>query len=391
MNTSPGLQRCVLVFGSAPEAHRAVQELAALGWAVAWVPLQGVDAPPTDLPSLVTVYPGAEFIRLDGHAGAFAAFLRQGEKIERLSGAAILVAVGNVRHYPQEQYGIPLGPRVLTPSQVRRAYTSPSLDTLLAQRSAHFLILLDWRSETSREAAIEALQLARELRQRHAEITLFYRDLKVDGALLERLTREMRAGGIVFCRYDEIEVRVEERGVHLSAPDGLVQGDFLILPEAVKPHPTTVRLAALLKVRVGPDGYFQEVNVRHYRPGLSNRKGIYFAGRCHMDAELEAALADAAQVAASIDAFLRSLDAPPGEVAVVDRGRCTRCLTCVRTCPRAAVEVVEREGVTAAYVERASCWGCGMCVAHCPVQAISLEGQTLPSWLAASLQGGTPR
>ncbi|MBC7315592.1 MAG: 4Fe-4S binding protein [Chloroflexi bacterium] len=111
-----------------------------------------------------------------------------------------------------------------------------------------------------------------------------------------------------------------------------------------------------------------------------------------MDADLELALEDTSQVVASLDAFLHSLDEPPsGAFAEVDRGQCIRCLTCVRTCPHGAAEMVEREGLVAAYIEARACWGCGICVAHCPVQAISIKGEEMPSWLAAAPQGAYAR
>jgi len=67
-------------------------------------------------------------------------------------------------------------------------------------------------------------------------------------------------------------------------------------------------------------------------------------------------------------------------VAHVDSNVCIRCLTCVRTCPHAAVEIAAYEQVTAARVVDLACYGCGACVANCPVQAISLWGLSVPAW-----------
>jgi Pyruvate/2-oxoacid:ferredoxin oxidoreductase delta subunit len=53
----------------------------------------------------------------------------------------------------------------------------------------------------------------------------------------------------------------------------------------------------------------------------------------------------------------------------------------VRTCPHAAVEIVDYEDVTAAKVVDLACWGCGACVVNCPVQAIELVGQPMPAWM----------
>jgi len=138
-------------------------------------------------------------------------------------------------------------------------------------------------------------------------------------------------------------------------------------------------------VNVGEDGYFQDVNIRHYRPGISNRKGILFAGRCHLEADEATLLADAYQAAANVDALLGAGFLAPEEiVAQVDSSKCIRCLTCIRTCPHAAVELAEEQDVVAAKVVELACQGCGACVANCPVRAITLVGQWMPAWVQGS-------
>jgi len=55
----------------------------------------------------------------------------------------------------------------------------------------------------------------------------------------------------------------------------------------------------------------------------------------------------------------------------------------VRTCPHAAVQVVEYEDmdVVAARVDELAFWGCGACASNCPVQAIEMVGQEMPAWV----------
>jgi heterodisulfide reductase subunit A-like polyferredoxin len=84
-----------------------------------------------------------------------------------------------------------------------------------------------------------------------------------------------------------------------------------------------------------------------------------------------------------------------GRVAVVDPGKCTGCLTCVRTCPFGVpVMQATQTGVGAilgaAIIEPAVCQGCGSCVAECPAQAIELKHFTdaqLQAKVSALLQG----
>jgi heterodisulfide reductase subunit A-like polyferredoxin len=63
---------------------------------------------------------------------------------------------------------------------------------------------------------------------------------------------------------------------------------------------------------------------------------------------------------------------PEEIIAEVDSEKCVRCLTCIRTCPHAAVALDDYGQVTAARVFEVACMGCGACVANCPVRAIEL-------------------
>ena len=308
--------------------------------------------------------------------------------VQSYEASALVVATGNERVFPPEGYAFPLSSQVLSTAQIRQRLeaTEPAST---AHRDQRILLILDLEDETSREMTAEAFRLGIRMREEwHAEVCLFYRDLKVDAPGLERLTREMRQRGIVFCRYGEAEIATEGDGVRIGYEEGKIAGDLLVLPEAVGPRPDTEALAALLGVRVGEDGYFQTLNVQDYRAGLSNRRGIFFAGRCHMDCDVIEAREDATQVAASVDALLGvGFLEPDPVIAEVEASECVRCLTCIRTCPHGAVELAAYEDAVAARVSEVACQGCGACVAGCPAQAISMVGQALPAWMASPQEG----
>jgi heterodisulfide reductase subunit A-like polyferredoxin len=384
---TPGV---VLVLGDTPEAVRVTEELLRLGYAVHWVATHGASSDGASLPYpegwlRLTTYVDGSLLALDGHVGKFEAQVFSEGKQVSLSAAALVVATGNERYYPGERYAIELSPRVLSLTQMQGQLQAPrSTGPALAHRNERILILLDHGGESSKETAGETLQMALRIRQEwHAEVYVFYQNMQVDGSGLEQLTREMRDKGVVFCRYAAPKLVLDDEGVELSYVEGSVRGEILVLPEATRPQADTPQLAALLKVRVGEDGYFQDVNIRQYRPGLSVRRGIFFAGRCHMDADAHDLETDALQAAANVDALLGSgALAPEAMIAHVDAEKCIRCLTCIRTCPHAAVELADDGEVVAAQVVDLACWGCGACVANCPVRAINMVGQALPTWIA---------
>lgn len=383
------VERAVLVLGAAPEAGWVADALHTRGYRVEWVPGEDEEAPAA---AGAPCHEGWALAHLAGHAGAFSATLTDGEGGERtVSAAAVVVAVGNRRTLSWEPLGVsPRDPSVLTVPQARALLASPrETGPAFPHRQQTILVALDLGGETPKETATEALHLARDLRARwHSEVLVLYRELQVDTAHLEALTRAMRDEGIVFCRYDEHTLAAGEDGVTFEYVEGTLRGDLLIVPEDIAPREDTAELADLLRLRVGEDGWLQEVNIRQHRPGLSERKGIYYAGRCHLDADLATLREDAVRAAGDIEALLgEGYLAPEAIRAEVASDKCARCLTCVRTCPHGAVEVVTRGAVTAAYVEPLACWGCGACVANCPVQAISLLGLGTPAWACRVSEG----
>jgi ferredoxin len=378
--------RRVMVIGAASETGVAVRELAALGYAVQW--LTAGDCP-SDTPA--TCFPHSQLVALEGQAGAFTAVLAQGSQREPVPTAAVIVATGNQRVVPAICQQPAASQRLLTVPKLLA-----QLDVATANPMAHvherLLFLLDWQGESSREGAFELLQAAlRARRAWRAEVFVFYRDLKVDSHNLEALTRDMRELGIVFCRYGQDGEQPQPRlawdddSVSLTYVEGTLTGDLLILPEEVAPAADTAPLAAALQIHVGEDGYFQDVNIRHYRPGLSNRRGVFLAGRCHADLDAASANDDALLAVSNVAALLSAGDVQRQEVvAHVDEAKCIRCLTCLRSCPHAAVEIVAypEEQILAARILSLACEGCGTCISNCPVRAIAFEGQLLPAWMA---------
>lgn len=377
------IEKKVLILGDSPDAGYVADELVSLGYQVAWVCAESAPANGATRPTALMVYEGYTLTGLTGHVGGFVArFAGDGGPLE-LGAAALVVATGNERYLPPA-YGLSLSSHVLTVAQVQRQLEAPRVTgAALPYRNQRMAILLDLAGETSKETATEALELALRIREQwHAEVTVLYRNLKVDTYNLERLTRQMRDQGVVFGRYENLQVDPQDEGVDLVYEEGQLHADLLILPEQVRPRSDTPELAALLSIHVGADGYFQDVNIRQYRPGLSNRKGIFLAGRCHLDGSPVEVRADAAHAAANVDALLGAGYLQPEEIiAHVDSTKCVRCLTCVRSCPHAAVEIADYEEVVAACVVDLACRGCGACVANCPVRAIELVGQAMPAWM----------
>ena len=356
----------VMVVGQGEDAQRAAALAEAAGCAVVRVPHTGANGDGGAS--------GARIAGVDGYVGGFSVRLAGADEAP-VGVGAIVMALGN-RRMPAG-VDVPKGSHVpvMTPmawaEKVRRDLRE---EYRVAWARRRVVVLLDHPSDTPKETAAETLRAVQDvIALAHPGIYAYYRNLQVDTHQLERLTRETREAGVVYCRYDQVELAFGEDGVTVTTEESQRLGDLLVVPEAIHPPVYAGDLAARTGIRVGGDGFLQDVNMRHVGAGETVRRGIYVAGRCHLDADAETQAADVDRVMAKVLALMAGGVARlPDEFAQVASEECIRCLTCIRTCPHGAIELRTSEEVTAAHVVPEACWGCGMCVANCPVRAITL-------------------
>ncbi|MCE5259135.1 MAG: 4Fe-4S binding protein [Chloroflexi bacterium] len=376
------MNKTVAVLGGSADAGWVVEELLALSYSVAWVGQE--DLPDSPRSDGLRAYPRSRVSAVSGCVGSFRLELSAPPERAVIDAAAIIVAMGNQRLPLGADARIPAHPRVLSTQVLAERLSAPrQISGIAPAQRQHILFALDMLELSGKQAVVETLELALRTHDTwHCEVSVLYRELQVDSDLLESLTRTMREQGIVFHRLQDALPVVDDSGVHVKHADGVLDGDLLVIAPVVRPRSDSAELAGLLRIALGADGYFQQLNVRSYRPGLSNRKGIYLAGRCHLDADDAGARADAAQAAANV-AILLGQDhlQPETVIAEVGSTKCIRCLTCIRTCPHAAVELAAYGQVTAAKVVELACFGCGACAANCPVRAITMKGIDVPVWL----------
>ena len=213
-------------------------------------------------------------------------------------------------------------------------------------------------------------------------------DVQVAGEGLESLYREARAHGAVILKSDGEKPRlaasdagfsVTVRDTSLSVPgqhNGVVEVhcDLLVLPQRIVPRQDTPSLQKLLRVDVDSSNYFQQNNV-WLKPTASNRKGIFFVGACRGSFDVSDILDEARATALEVyNSIARGEAGISGDRVSVDAAKCALCLTCLRSCPHGAVEIVFDDKVSGrtAHIVSSACYACGICVAECPAKAIHM-------------------
>ncbi|HHV61578.1 MAG TPA: CoB--CoM heterodisulfide reductase iron-sulfur subunit A family protein [Firmicutes bacterium] len=348
---------------------------------------------------LISIKTSSRIASLRGMAGGFEVMLSShlgGGPPGTIRAGAIIISIGHRLELPAAAVGarLPADAGILTLSEFRRG----SIFKEPAGRRVVFWIPV--MAGNNGPAFRLTLQTIIPVLDRGGEVVVLCDDVKVAGGGMSALYRKARDRGAIFIRCGSSAPGVErasEAGrsggrLTVTARDGSLAGlagfagpdgptgpagylrivcDCFVIAEEMVPDIDAPQLASILNIHPGPLGFFQEDNV-HLLPSDSSRRGIYFAGTCRGPQDDDEVVLDA-RVAALRAYHLVSGSHCPVDwaTASVDPGKCALCLTCLRSCPHAAIEVDHEN--RAARVTPIACQGCGVCASECPARAITLK------------------
>ncbi|MCK4400710.1 FAD-dependent oxidoreductase [bacterium] len=308
--------------------------------------------------SNVDIFTCAELIETKGHVGNFNSKLKiNNSKLREVKHGAVIIATGIDVSAPKIDCN---SQKIINHTRLEDYIANNKI-----RRLSKVIFLCDFDKEDSQIIALSTLKNALLLREKlRCEVSVLSRNIKVAGKNFEQLYTAAREKGVVFSTVDGIAVK-----------DLLLKCDWLIIGENILPSQGTEELSVILGVERDKQGFFQNNNV-HFMPNLSNRKGIFFAGACHIDAGLNDILDDSLTAAYAAHNLVAKSAIEIGEkTAEVDEEKCALCLTCLRSCPHKAIDIeFSRElGKKAAKIIEEACFGCGICTSLCSSSAIELR------------------
>ncbi|MGC8718797.1 MAG: NAD(P)-binding protein [Thermodesulforhabdaceae bacterium] len=342
----------------------------------------------------IRVLLNTEVVHCEGRPGAFVLTLRKdnGREQELLTTGAVIIATG-AQEYRGPDFLLGQDPRVLTQREFQKAM---ALNDPIIKDVCRIVMIQCVGSRSpehpycSRICCTTAVANAICYKEMcpNAQITVLYRDIRTFG-VKELLYAEARSMGIRFLRFNEnsppqvIKERPEERkgpGVFRVRYDDPVlkrtiwiPADLIVLSTGVVPSEENSGLSKIFKLSLDPDGFLMEAHIK-LRPIDTATPGIFICGLAHGPKFLEECVAQAKGAASRATVFLRQkFITVGGSISVVNPEKCSRCLTCVRTCPYGAPSITEQNGRSTAVIDPAVCQGCGACVAACPGKAIELK------------------
>jgi heterodisulfide reductase subunit A-like polyferredoxin len=340
----------------------------------------------------------ASILNVGGSVGDFRVGINHAGTVSQDDFAAIVVAAGF--EFDVELPDTDFPHRVVTHSELEKRLSS-STDRLRAAGGVpsgiptNVCFVVGDSGEDSAVHAASALRNALAIKKRsRSDVFVCCQNVNVSGEGLEKLYSEARSHGVVIFKFDKEPPQISstDTGLIVTVRDSSavaqseqaapidIECDMLVLPERIRPPSNTAALQDLLEVGLDSSNYLQENNV-WLKPTASNRKGVFFVGECRGSFYLDDVLTDARSTALEIHNLIRGGEASvSASRAVVVPSKCALCLTCLRSCPHGAVELVfddTTRGKAARIIDMA-CDGCGLCAAECPAKAIQMtaEGST---------------
>jgi len=350
--------------------------------------------------SRVAVRTATDLAAVHGYQGNFRVELT-GKGQGEIKVGTIILATGARVHDPAGAFGHGTKRNVLTSIQLEKRLADPA-DKLFgkdgaAPASAVFIQCVGSRQEgagcnpgCSRYCCSATVEQALTLARRDVKTTVLYRDMRCVAPGAEEMYREARGAGVLFIRVPDdqspevVGTKTKAKGVvahdvmlgrAIEAP-----ADLVVLAVGLVPDTEMVsRLREILKVPVGPDGFFME---RHPELGPVETvvDGVFVCGSAAGAKGISDSLNEAAAAAGKAGQVMaRKQLALEPTVAEVEAARCRGCGTCLEICEFNAPGLVTGDlGVPVAEINKASCKGCGTCVAWCPSGAITARHFTDP-------------
>jgi len=384
----------IAVIGGGYIGLKAASQISENGYNVILVPQQNdtdvnfsiMDVPSTEIDRIkalknevanntnVEVFPKSTLVEATGVPGDFTLKFASADTVVEKKAGAVVVATDTAVNPLNHIYGLNPAPNVVSLSEFENLLTSEDSKKEIQNNEKTIAFLVGFAHEGSPLLMKRVLNSVSEIVSMDGcSAYVYVNNLKVADDGLERLYKQCRDNGAIYFKLEKAPaVKQENESLTVSFHDPVIRNDIELNPdiivyeESLIADETNLSLAETLQINQGPAGFLQNENV-HRLPVNSNREGIFVVGSAREVQNLSKSWTDVDNMVLRIKQFIGEGTKSISAKAVVDREKCTICLTCYRCCPHGAIYWDDK-----AIISSVACQGCGICASECPMDAIQL-------------------
>ena len=322
----------------------------------------------------VEILPKSTLVEAAGTPGDFTLkFLSADTVLEKKAGA-VIVATDTAVNPLNNIYGLNPAENVVSLSEFENLLASEDSKKAIQNGKKTVAFLVGFAHEGSPLLMKRVLNSISEIvGMDGCSAYVYVNNIKVADDGLERLYKQNRDNGAIYFKLETAPTVTQENdnlAVRFHDPvirnDIELNPDIIVYEESLIANEMNLSLAETLKIDPDPMGFLQKENV-HRLPVSSNREGIFVVGSAREVQNLSKSWTDIDNMMLRVKQLIGEGTKSISAKAVVDREKCTICLTCYRCCPHGAISWDDK-----AIISPIACQGCGICASECPMDAIQL-------------------
>ena len=326
----------------------------------------------------VEILPISTLVEATGTTGDFTLkFLSAGTVVEKKAGAVVVAtdtAVNPLNHI----YGLSPAANVVSLSEFENLLAAEETKKEIQTNGKTVAFLVGFAHEGSPLLMKRVLNSVSEVvGMDGCSAYVYVNNMKVAEDGLERLYMQCRDNGAIYFKLEKAPTVTQENdNLTIRFHDPVIRNDIELNPDIIVVEESLVAdeanhsLAEILRIDEGPMGFLQKENV-HRLPVNSNREGIFVVGSSREVQSYSKSCSDIDNMVLRVKQLIGKGSKSIAAKAIVDREKCTICLTCYRCCPHGAITWDDK-----AIISSIACQGCGICASECPMDAIQLVNFT---------------
>lgn len=324
----------------------------------------------------IEIIKDSTLIDAHGMPGNFTLKFESADQLIEKKAGAIVVATDLTVHPLHQIYGLEPSENVLSLSEFETIMADEGKRNDISSTNKTIAFLVGFAQEGNPLVMKRVLTSVADIVETEGCTAYVYvNDIKVADDGLERLYKKGRDKGAIYFKLSKSpDISQNDSDLTITYYDPVIRNDIEISPdiivveEALAADQVNCSLAETLRIDQGPAGFLQTENV-HRLPVGSNREGIFVIGSSRDVQNLSKSWADIDNMLIRVKQFIGdgSTTVMPAAKGVVDREKCTICLTCYRCCPHGAIYWDDK-----AIISPLACQACGICASECPMDAIQL-------------------